>query len=299
MVFQKPNPFPKSIYDNVAFGPRVNGDARSDMDDLVEESLTGPRCGTRSRTSCRQSACRPVGRPAAAAVHRPGHRRQARRHPDGRAVLGPRPDRHHPHRGAHDRAEERLHDRRRDPQHAAGGPGLGPHRLLHRRGRRPRAAAPGSWSSRTAPSRSSPRPPTSAPTTTSPAASAESFPFGHILCERRAGRPGRLAAGQDRSGGFLRWQATGDHEHDAAGDLDGVVSEAFVDPADHAEVDGGVDGNDRKPANSARNSSVVAGRTARLAIRPRLGPRQGRTTPRGLPGGSRRWLVAHILDQPS
>ncbi|MDP9468376.1 MAG: phosphate ABC transporter ATP-binding protein PstB [Chloroflexota bacterium] len=38
MVFQKPNPFPKSIYDNVAFGPRVGG-FRGDMDELVEESL--------------------------------------------------------------------------------------------------------------------------------------------------------------------------------------------------------------------------------------------------------------------
>jgi phosphate transport system ATP-binding protein len=38
MVFQKPNPFPKSVYDNVAFGPKVN-DFRGDMDELVEESL--------------------------------------------------------------------------------------------------------------------------------------------------------------------------------------------------------------------------------------------------------------------
>jgi len=38
MVFQKPNPFPKSIYENVAFGPRVAGFGGS-MDDLVEESL--------------------------------------------------------------------------------------------------------------------------------------------------------------------------------------------------------------------------------------------------------------------
>jgi phosphate transport system ATP-binding protein len=38
MVFQKPNPFPKSIYDNVAFGPRVNG-MKVNMHDLVEESL--------------------------------------------------------------------------------------------------------------------------------------------------------------------------------------------------------------------------------------------------------------------
>ncbi len=38
MVFQKPNPFPKSIYENVAFGPRVNG-FDGDLDALVEESL--------------------------------------------------------------------------------------------------------------------------------------------------------------------------------------------------------------------------------------------------------------------
>ncbi len=39
MVFQKANPFPKSIYDNVAFGPRVNG-FKGNLDDLVEDSLT-------------------------------------------------------------------------------------------------------------------------------------------------------------------------------------------------------------------------------------------------------------------
>ena len=38
MVFQKPNPFPKSIFDNTAFGPRVNG-FRGDLDALVERSL--------------------------------------------------------------------------------------------------------------------------------------------------------------------------------------------------------------------------------------------------------------------
>ena len=38
MVFQKPNPFPKSVYDNVAFGPRING-YKGNMDELVERSL--------------------------------------------------------------------------------------------------------------------------------------------------------------------------------------------------------------------------------------------------------------------
>jgi phosphate transport system ATP-binding protein len=38
MVFQKPNPFPKSIYDNVAFGPKISG-FKGNMDELVEQSL--------------------------------------------------------------------------------------------------------------------------------------------------------------------------------------------------------------------------------------------------------------------
>ncbi len=41
MVFQKPNPFPKSIYENIAFGPRINGwrGSKGEMDELVEQSL--------------------------------------------------------------------------------------------------------------------------------------------------------------------------------------------------------------------------------------------------------------------
>ncbi|MDB4053308.1 MAG: phosphate ABC transporter ATP-binding protein PstB [Octadecabacter sp.] len=41
MVFQKPNPFPKSIYDNVAYGPKIHGLARNkaDLDEIVEKSL--------------------------------------------------------------------------------------------------------------------------------------------------------------------------------------------------------------------------------------------------------------------
>jgi phosphate transport system ATP-binding protein len=42
MVFQKPNPFPKSIYDNIAFGPRVNGIRdKNKLDEIVEKSLRG------------------------------------------------------------------------------------------------------------------------------------------------------------------------------------------------------------------------------------------------------------------
>ena len=40
MVFQKPNPFPMSIYDNIAYGPRTHGiRSKAKLDDLVEKSL--------------------------------------------------------------------------------------------------------------------------------------------------------------------------------------------------------------------------------------------------------------------
>ena len=39
MVFQKPNPFPKTIYDNISYGPKLNGVSSKDMNDLVEQSL--------------------------------------------------------------------------------------------------------------------------------------------------------------------------------------------------------------------------------------------------------------------
>ena len=41
MVFQKPNPFPKSVYDNIAYGPRLHGIAKNknDLDDIVQSSL--------------------------------------------------------------------------------------------------------------------------------------------------------------------------------------------------------------------------------------------------------------------
>ena len=43
MVFQKPNPFPKTIYENVAYGPRIHGlaSSKSELDDIVEKALKG------------------------------------------------------------------------------------------------------------------------------------------------------------------------------------------------------------------------------------------------------------------
>jgi phosphate transport system ATP-binding protein len=54
MVFQKPNPFPKSIYDNVAFGPRVIG-YRGNMDELVESSLRRAAIWDEVKDKLRQS----------------------------------------------------------------------------------------------------------------------------------------------------------------------------------------------------------------------------------------------------
>jgi phosphate transport system ATP-binding protein len=58
MVFQRWNPFPKSIYDNVAYGPRINGVARTraDLDDIVEASLRRAALWDEVKDRLRQSA---------------------------------------------------------------------------------------------------------------------------------------------------------------------------------------------------------------------------------------------------
>ncbi|HZI39350.1 MAG TPA: phosphate ABC transporter ATP-binding protein, partial [Acidimicrobiia bacterium] len=56
MVFQKPNPFPKSIYDNVAFGPRINRMGKGDMDGVVEEALRRAALWDEVKDKLKQSA---------------------------------------------------------------------------------------------------------------------------------------------------------------------------------------------------------------------------------------------------
>jgi len=56
MVFQKPNPFPKSVYDNVAYGPRINGAKRSEISDIVEKALTQAALWDEVHGKLRQSA---------------------------------------------------------------------------------------------------------------------------------------------------------------------------------------------------------------------------------------------------
>jgi phosphate transport system ATP-binding protein len=55
MVFQKPNPFPKSIYENIAWGARINGH-RGDMDDLVEQTLRSAALWDEVKDNLKKSA---------------------------------------------------------------------------------------------------------------------------------------------------------------------------------------------------------------------------------------------------
>lgn len=82
MVFQKPNPFPMSVYDNIAYGPRTHGvHSKAQLDEIVETSLRqaaiwdevkGPaekeRTGlvrrAAAKTLHRKSTCRQAGSPA-------------------------------------------------------------------------------------------------------------------------------------------------------------------------------------------------------------------------------------------
>lgn len=57
MVFQKPNPFPMSIYDNIAYGPRTHGiRKRSELDEIVERSLTNAAIWTEVKDRLKKSA---------------------------------------------------------------------------------------------------------------------------------------------------------------------------------------------------------------------------------------------------
>jgi phosphate transport system ATP-binding protein len=57
MVFQKPNPFPKSIYENIAFGPRVNGKpSKAELDEIVESSLRRAALWDEVKTVLKSSA---------------------------------------------------------------------------------------------------------------------------------------------------------------------------------------------------------------------------------------------------
>ena len=76
MVFQKPNPFPKSIFENVAYGPRIHGLAtsKSELEEIVDDEPEAGRPVRGGEGSPARLRHQPVGRPAAAPVHRPRDR---------------------------------------------------------------------------------------------------------------------------------------------------------------------------------------------------------------------------------
>ena len=104
MVFQKPNPFPKSIYDNIAWAARNLG-MKDDMDERVERALRSRRAVGRGQGPAQVERAGPLRRPAAASLHRARDRDRAGRGSAGRARVGARPDRDRVDRGPDPRAE--------------------------------------------------------------------------------------------------------------------------------------------------------------------------------------------------
>ena len=72
MVFQKPNPFPQSVYDNVAFGPRVLGmvQSKSQLDEIVEKSLRDAVLWDEVKDDLNSQCPGLLARAAAAHLHR-------------------------------------------------------------------------------------------------------------------------------------------------------------------------------------------------------------------------------------
>ena len=122
MVFQRPNPFPTmSIADNVAAGLRLNGlKNKQELGEKVEAALRSANLWKEVKDRLNKARRRAVRRSAAAAVHRPSHRRRAPGAADGRALFRSGPDLDAGHRGPDLRPEEQVHGRDRDAQHAAG-----------------------------------------------------------------------------------------------------------------------------------------------------------------------------------
>ncbi len=101
MVFQKPNPFPKTVFENVAYGLRVRGEgSRRRLEEKVETRAAGRCALERGQGSPAPAGVQSFRRAAAAPVHRARPRDRSGAVAVRRADLGARPDRHGLDRGA-------------------------------------------------------------------------------------------------------------------------------------------------------------------------------------------------------
>ena len=115
MVFQKPNPFPMSIYDNIAYGPRLHGNHKGhELDEIVENALRGAALWDEVKDRLKKSALGlSGGQQQRLCIARTGRTAGCTAH--GRAHLGARPRQHPAYRGPDGRAQKELHGRHRHP----------------------------------------------------------------------------------------------------------------------------------------------------------------------------------------
>lgn len=130
MVFQKPNPFPMSIYDNIAYGPRTHGiRSRVQLDEIVETSLRRAAIWDETKDSLNKSALSMSGgQQQRICIARP--RRRSGGPADGRADLRARPNLDRKDRRPCARTEKRLYYRYGHAQYAAGHSCFGYDRIL-------------------------------------------------------------------------------------------------------------------------------------------------------------------------